>query len=338
LHLARTDALREHIAVFIDMQRESFNISVSKFLHNVAYYIAQTMNNKGYTVSEPTIEEYAVDPTFVFDIFLDRVETQLYERRLIILIDEFEMLEDQIKNGRLKPEFLDYMRSIMQHHPRVNFLLAGTHRFEQLTQANWSVFFNIARQYRLSRLSAAGAEGLIKTPVAGYLEYGPFTVEKIRSLTADQPYLIHLLCRALIDLCNEQRKVYVTINDVNNARRIAMQTCASHFDWLWKHLPFDEQRLLAVICELNREEGRWLSYNEIEERYRYHHFSYERKNLFISIKSLRLADIVEIASEDSLGASFSDERFRIPAGLMRLWLLKEKPLLLLTGDQQTIVS
>ncbi len=338
LHLVRTDVLREHIPVFIDMQRESYNISVNKFLHNVAYYIAQAINNKGYTMPLPEIKDYAVDPTFVFDIFLDHVETRLHAQRVIILIDEFEMLEDQIKKGNLKPEFLDYLRSIMQHHHLISFLLAGTHQLEQLTQANWSVFFNIARQYRLSKLSQRGAEDLIKKPVANHLEYGLFTVEKIRSLTADQPYLIHLLCRALVDLCNEQRKVYVTINDVNAARREAMQTCASHFDWLWKHLTFDEQRLLAVISELSKEEGRWLFYSEIEERYRYHHFSYERKSLYDWIKLLRVADIVEIASEDAVGASLTDERLRIPAGLMRMWLLREKPLRLLTGEQQATVS
>jgi hypothetical protein len=179
---------------------------------------------------------------------------------------------------------------------------------------------------------------LIKKPVEDYLEYGPFTVEKIRHLTADQPYLIHLLCRALVDLCNEQRKVYVTINDVNAARRVVMQTCASHFDWLWKHLVFDEQLLLAVISELSKEEGRWLSYSEIEERYRYHHFSYEPKSLYEWIKSLRVEDIIEIASEDSVGALFSDERLRIPADLMRMWLLREKPLRMLTGEQQVTVS
>ncbi len=337
LNLARTDALLEHLPVFIDMQLESYNISVNKFLHNVAYYIAQAMNNRGYIVPLPEIKEYAVDPTFVFDVFLRQVETRLHAQRLIILIDEFEVLEEQIKKGRLKPEFLDYFRSIMQHHHSINFLLAGTHQFEQLTQANWSVFFNIARQYRLSRLSPKGAEDLIKKPVADYLEYGTFTVDKIRQLTADQPYLIHLLCRALVDLCNEQRKAYVTINDVNAASRETLQTCTAHFDWLWKHLVFDEQRLLAVIAELSKEEGRWLSYSEIEERYRYYHFSYERKSLYDWIKSLAVADMIVVASEDSIGMLSSSERLRIPAGLMRMWLLREKPLRLLTNEQEATV-
>ncbi len=52
-------------------------------------------------------------------------------------------------------------------------------------------------------------------PVEGYLEYEPLTVQKIRQLTSDQPYLIHLMCRAIVDYCNEQHKNYVTINDVN---------------------------------------------------------------------------------------------------------------------------
>lgn len=337
LHLTRTDALREHISVYVDMQRESYNITVSKFLHNIANYIALAMNQKGYSVPLPPISEYAEDPTFVFDIFLSQVEAQLQAQKVIILIDEFEVLEDQIKKGRLQPEFLDYVRSIMQHHPNINFLLAGAHRFDQLTQANWSVFFNIARQYRLSKLNPQGAQDLIKKPVEGFLEYGPFTEEKICSLTGNQPYLIHLLCRALVDLCNEQRKVYVTINDVNAAWRGAMQTCASHFDWLWKELTFEEQRLLAVISELGKEEGRWLSYNEIEERYRYHHFSYEQKSLYACHKSLALADIVEVTWEDSIGTLLTSERVRIPAGLMRMWLLREKPLRLLTDEQQAKV-
>src|SRR5439155_20091549 len=104
--------------------------------------------------------------------------------------------------GKLEPELLDYLRSMMQYHHTINFLLSGTHKLEQLTQGNWSVFFNIARQYRLSRLSSQGAKDLIMNPVKGHLEYDSYALEKIRQLTADQPYLIHLICRSIVDYCN----------------------------------------------------------------------------------------------------------------------------------------
>jgi len=247
------------------------------------------------------------------------------------------VLEDQIKKGKLEPELLDYLRSMMQHHHSVNFLLSGTHQIDQLTQENWSVFFNIARQYRLSRLSAQGAEDLIKKPAQNYLEYGPYTVEKIRQLTADQPYLIHLLCRSLVDHCNEQRKTYVTINDVNTVLHEAMQTCDSHFDWLWKQLTPQEKIALAVIAEHGKDEGRWLSYAEIEERYRFYRLPYDREHLQVCLKSLSKADVVDIVADGVPESAFVGVRFRIPVGLMRMWLRKEKPLGLIV-DEQVVVS
>lgn len=327
-HLARTSVLDRHIPVFIDMQREAYNISVSNLLYHLAQDIARVMISRGSPIHSPEMHEYALDPTFVFDGFLREVESSLRGQKLIILIDEFEVLEDQIIKGRLSPEFIDYLRSIMQHH-NVNFLLAGTHQLDQLKQANWEVFFNIARQYRLSKLSSQGAEDLIRQPVKDHLEYGPFAVEKIRQLTADQPYLIHLLCRTLVDQCNNQRKVYATINDVNTAKCEALQICAPHFAWLWDQLSSDEQLLLAVIANLGKEDGRWVSYGEIAEHYCYYHLPYERKNLQSWIKALELGDIIEIITDHPVETSFPSERVRVPAGLARLWLLKEKPLMLL---------
>lgn len=336
-HLTRSSVLRDHIPVFIDMQREVYDFSVSRLLYHLAYDIAQAMIDKGYTVLLPKLQDYEADPTFVFDNFLKQVKSYLHLHKLIILIDEFEELEEQIKKKRLDPEFLNYLRSVMQHHA-ANFLLAGMHKLDQLTQANWSVFFNIAYQYRLSKLSPQGAEDLIRKPVATYLEYGPFTVEKIRQLTADQPYLINLLCWALVSRCNEQRKVYVTINDVNAAKCEAMQMCTAHFRWLWENLIAEEQLLLVLISELSKEEGRWVSYGEIEARYRYYRFSYERKALRAWIKALELADVIEIVVGSTMDTSFLDGCLRIPAGLMRMWLLREKPLRLLVGEQQAPIS
>ncbi|HEU5378769.1 MAG TPA: FG-GAP-like repeat-containing protein [Ktedonobacteraceae bacterium] len=332
LHLIRDSILEEHIPILIDMQRESYNICAGKFLHNIGFYITQKLLKRGYSVYLPEMADFANDPTFAFGIFLDDVETQLHGQKLILLIDEFEVLEEQIIKGRLQPEFLDYLRSMMQQHPSINFLLAGTHQIGQLEVANWSVFFNIARQYRLARLSVQGARDLITKPVENDLEYAPYTVEKIRELTADQPYLIHLLCRSLIDYCNERRKTYVAINDVNMVLREVMQTCDSHFDWLWKQLAAHEQLALAVIAELGKEEGRLLTSGEIEDMYRYHRLSYHREHMQACLKSLDEADIVESVSDNVPSNTFLGMRFRIPIGLLRMWLRREKPLRLLLSE------
>jgi outer membrane protein assembly factor BamB len=338
LHLANTSALGEHIPILVDMQRESYNIDITKFLHNIAYYIAQAMHSKGYAMPFPEMEAFAKNATFRFEIFLDEAEKRLHGRKVIILIDEFEVLEEQIKKGKLEGEILGYLRGIMQAHPGVNFLLSGTHQIDELASENWSVFFNVARQYRLSRLSTQGATSLITKPVEKYIEFAPHTVDKIRQLTADQPYLIHLICRALVDHCNEQRKVYVTLNDINIVLHEAMLTCASHFDWLWHQFSYEVKVALAVIAELGKDEGRWLPYAEIEEAYQAYHLPFERERLQASIKFLKKSDVVDTEAKGISGREFMNVRVRIPIGLLRMWMLKEKPLRLISGGLQEDVT
>lgn len=335
LQWINTSEFQEHIPVLIDMQRESYNLSLSKYLYNIAFYIASAMKKKGKSISLPEQRDFAGDPTFAFDVFLSEVEIQLNGQKLILLIDEFEVLEEQIKKGKLEPELLDYLRSLMQHHPGINFLLSGTHKLEQLTQGNWSVFFNIARQYRLSRLSARGAEDLIQKSVEGFLEYDTYALEKIRMLTADQPYLIHLICRSLVDYCNDKRKTYVTINDVNSVLSEVMQTCEFHFDWMWKQLTPEEQIALSIIADEGKNERRPLSLVEIEEGYRYHRISYTREHLQICLNALIDADILEGVVGGVPEQLPDDVRYRIPIGLMRTWLRREKPLELIIHGKLT---
>src|SRR5207249_8141367 len=114
--------------------------------------------------------------------------------KLVILIDEFEILEQKVTEKLLDREMFPYLRSLMQHRRGINFLLSGTQTLKQLTAEYWSVFFNIARHHRLSKLSEEGATKLITEPVKQYLTYDPFAIAKIRRMTADQPYLIHLIC------------------------------------------------------------------------------------------------------------------------------------------------
>jgi hypothetical protein len=162
--------------------------------------------------------------------------------------------------------------------------------------------------------------------VEDYLEYEPLTVRKIRQLTADQPYLIHLMCRALVDYCNERGKTFVTINDVNTVLREVMQTGQFHFDWLWDQITPEERVALAAIAESGKEEGRLLAFAEIEEVYRRYGIPYKREYILDSLKTLIEADIIEDTRVDARKTRLDSHKFRIPVGLTRSWLLKEHPL------------
>ena len=168
LQLINTSILGDHIPVLLDMQRISYLISVDTFLHRISYYITQALRKKNILfVSHPEANRFKEDPTHTFDMFLDQVEEQLDKRKLILLIDEFEVLEDQVIKGKLQSEIFDYLRNIVQYRQNINFLFSGTHKITEYTRWYRSIFFNIAIHHRLSRLSQQGAEDLIQKPVEG---------------------------------------------------------------------------------------------------------------------------------------------------------------------------
>ncbi len=333
LYMEKTDVLQEHIPVFIDMQGLAYNISDSKLFLEIACAIYTKMHRKGFPIKKPVAQDFTGDPTPAFNRFLDEAEAHIGPQKIIILIDEFEVIEEQVKRGALQPELFQYLRSLMQHRLKVNFLLSGMHTIEELTREYWAVFFNIAYHYQLSKLSEKAATELITRPVVNYLDYDALAIKKIRNLTGNQPYLIHLFCHMLIEQCNEMQKTYVTINDVNMVTREVMQTGQFHIETIWNMLSRTEQIMLAMMATLSKQEGRTLSLYEIEEGYRDYHMFYDREQLPAMLKTLCKIAVVECIEREFQEFDAAGKRYIIPVGLIRRWLLRERPLDVLLQKQ-----
>ncbi|MBV9615990.1 MAG: AAA family ATPase, partial [Ktedonobacteraceae bacterium] len=316
--LINTPILDPHIPIYIDMQNEAYKMSVASLLRSIAFSIHKELKKRKLEIERPGMKDFVEDPTFSFNLFLNDVEVLLGKRRLVILIDEFEVLEHEVTKQAMDPEIFGYLRSLMQHRRSINFLVAGTHRIEQLTAGYRSVFFNIARHYQLKNLSAKAATQLIVQPVQGFLEYDPFSVKKIRQLTADQPYLIHLVCRSLIEHCNLQQKCYVTINDINIALDRVIETGKAHFGWIWDQISLEERLVLSVVSQESQHEGGLVSLTEIEETYRHFGLVFNRKKVLQALQQLIDADVL-VGGPDGT-------QFRVLMGLTRLWLQKNKSL------------
>jgi outer membrane protein assembly factor BamB len=326
LQMTNAGVMDKHIPVLIDMQGISYHINIHKFLYRVAFAIAQAMKKNHLSICAPKLSDFADNPTHDFIVFLNGLEEALGERKLILLIDEFEVLEDQVAKGNLEPEIFEYLRDILQHRQNINFLFSGAHKIIEHTRYYSSTFFNIARHYQLTRLNKEGAEALIQQPVADFLEYEPLTIAKIHQLTNDQPYLIHLMCRAIIDYCNNKRKTYVTINDVNAVLLEVMQTIHYYFNWLWDQVSPQERVILSALAEGGKEDGHWLTLDELIELYQRFNIPFRKEILLDCLRKLIDFDIVENQASDPRDTVLDSSRFRIPVGLIRRWLLREWPL------------
>ncbi|HEY0753864.1 MAG TPA: AAA family ATPase [Ktedonobacteraceae bacterium] len=330
--LVKSNMFARHIAAMIDLQALSLDFTLNNFIFKITYTIYKAAAKHKLALPMPRGQDFVdVSPStarFNFELFLDKVESILEDRLLILLLDEFEELEEQVKQGKLTPEIFKYLRSVIQERPYIQVLLSGTKQIEKLTRNYWSVFFNIAMHHRLSsRISIEGAIDLITKPVSGFLDYEPQVVNKIRQLTADQPYMIHLLCRSLVDHCNDMKKNYATINDVNMMSQAVLGTGTIHFDWLWKRFELTEQRLLQVIAEGSKNEGRPLDLDDIRAIYKKFHYAYEPLEVINSLKTLWAEDVISTIEGEQQENVSENAHYTLANGLFRLWLRQNRPLL-----------
>ena len=311
-------SLDQHVAVLIDLQELAPATNAQQLLRGFAQCILTTFKNRGIPAPALDTFDFGQDPMSTFTLFLEHILSSLLNKTLILLIDEFETLDDKVRKGEISPDFLKYLRSLMQHRQGIAFLFAGAPKIRHMTDSYWAVFFNTTLPYTLSKFNVKDAEELITKPVAGYLEYDELALEKIHRLTGDQPYLIHIMSETLIRSCNKKKKSYVTVNDVNT---VCDQVIGreDHFVWIWnqEHQSTTKHFILSILAQEKGEEGRIFSLADIKDGFEAQGRRFERDVITKALNDL---------AEEGFVEQYSDGiQFRIPVGLMRAWLRRVKP-------------
>lgn len=303
------------IPLLIDMQELAILIdSTGSFLSELSYQLVRTLRKAGIDIEEPAIDAFSTLPTRTFNRFLDALEDKLGERRVVIMFDEFELIETKIQEGKLDPNILHYFRSLIQHRDRLLFIFTGTHQLEEMTHDYWSIFFNIALYRRVSFLSPTAAAQLIRNPVSGTLDVDELAVEKIINLTNGHPYFIQLLCWALVNHCNVQQRNYATINDVNKVIQEILTSSGAHFAYIWQQATDIERLAMVGLAHTLQPGVRWARLQEILDTLQSGgDTQMQRKTLSDVLDRLVVQEVLETPGEGEL-------RYRFKIEMIRLWV------------------
>ncbi|HEX7733293.1 MAG TPA: PQQ-binding-like beta-propeller repeat protein [Ktedonobacteraceae bacterium] len=314
--LAQKLAAGPFLPAFIDLQNLALKEHLAQFLEGFAQCIyADAQLWKGIHLSEPDREAFVRDPSAAFRDYLDIVRARLPDQRLILLIDEFEEMNQYVKI--FGEGILQYLRNLMQHYPGLNVLLAGVPHMPSMDTYH-STLFLIAQEHRLGKLKPEEARMLITEPVRDYLEYDPLAVEQILSLTDGWPYFIHVMGEKLIKHCNAIKKSYVSVSDVNSALDITLHQQGSSIHWIWKDLKSPKERLiLSLLAQELGEEGRVFTLNDIQQSFNAYHIPCERKQLVETLQTLSKSDFIQEMDNGN--------QYRILVGLLKAWLRKYEP-------------
>jgi hypothetical protein len=240
-----------HLSVLVDMQGKAAR-GTADFLYAISDDIAYTLEDHNIFVDLPERTEYEAAPEFTFrSRFLRSVVSKLDSRNLLLMFDEFEELQKRVEDGRLEPEIFPFLRNLMQHEPRLDFVFSGTHKLEELGAEYWSILFNIASYKRITFLDAEEVYRLVTEPVALYgMDYDPLAIERIRQVTAGHPYFTQMVCHEMVAYHNEAERNYMTVTCVDHVLERIIERGEAHFKYIWAGATPDEQRVMLALADL----------------------------------------------------------------------------------------
>jgi hypothetical protein len=211
--------------------------------------------------------------TIALDDLLELLDRQLRRRRLVLAIDEFELLQDCIEQGRIEAVALEYLESITESYDWLGLILAGYRTLDEMHWNYRSLFSGRAQSLRVGFLRPEEAHQLITQPGNwGFiLEYEPELVEVVYAITYGQPYLIQVLCSELVYNWNEhwqtrqgQLTPLLKFSDLEPAlSQRFFHRARSYFEGVWEQAGPLEQNLMVTVAnwqEQNRAtDGRIVS-------------------------------------------------------------------------------
>jgi hypothetical protein len=235
------------------------------------------------------------------------------------MFDEFEELQRHVEDGHIDAGIFPFLRNLMQHEDKIDFVFSGTHKLEELAAEYWSILFNIATYKKVSFLEKSEVERLVSEPVSPYgMEYDPLALEHIYQVTAGHPFLTQVVCHELVAYHNETERSYLTIADVDAVLERIAERGEAHFKYIWAESDPLEQAILLAMAELLVHQNQV----ELEEIIS---LSDRRGRPLASEKAL--SALLRLASRDIVARTgLGSERFRFRVDLVRRWIVRNPQL------------
>lgn len=186
------------------MQRAGRLAHTGELLGAFALTIHDAVVASGLTLPEPNLTDYASNGYATFNQFLRAVKRGLNGRRVILTIDEFELIERAIAEGHLDAEVLAFLRGVIHSEPWFVLALAGLHTLEEMTADYWNPLFASVTPVRVSFLSPGASAQLLANPTDDFpLDVTRAVADRVYALVRGQPYLTQLIGHTLVRLYNQ---------------------------------------------------------------------------------------------------------------------------------------
>ena len=301
--------------IFIDLHGLNLN-GMGNLLLGIANSVSRSLRrDHQLTVDVPDRAAFLADPRPAFETtFLDAVWSALGEDHLVLMLDEVVRLDEEVKAGRLERDIFDYLRHLMQHHTRLNFIFSLGSGLEEMKK-DYAFLFSVALYHRISFLEPAAASELITQPVLDYYQVAPQTVEKILQITSGHPYYTQLVCHCLFDLWSSSPKPVMDAADVDAVLAEAIELGSANLTYVWEDSLPGEQALMAGMASAMPGGNSPVTLQHVQDAWREVGVSLPERELAAALRSLTAREIVA-----------GSRAYSFTVDLQRRWLDKHRRL------------
>lgn len=300
-----------YVCVLLDLHGLALE-GLDGFLWELANSIARSLR-RDYRIelAPPPRAAFQSSPRSQFEnVFLNQVRTALGDRRLLLMLDEAIRLQEQVQAGKLEPEVFEYLRYLMQHFPRLNFLFALGDGLEGMTK-EYAFLFSVGLYKKISFLERDAALKLITQPVQMLYEVEPAARERILHITGAQPYYTQLLCHGLFQRWQHTRTRAIQVGDVNAVVDEALERGLAVLKHTWEESSPSEKAILSGAAAAMRQTNNGASADDIARALKAQDITLPPEEVGQAYKSLLARDILAGA-----------DPYRFTVDLQRLWINK----------------
>ena len=279
--------------------------SLEQVLQGLARQISQVLS-----IDPPHFEH---DPKATFHQWLSQVLKQPSAQILVLLFDEFDVLDEP---NNMRKNFFPYLRDLLAINPqRCKFVFTIGRKIEELNTIVLSLFKGIPSQ-QVSLLDDQETTQLVRLSETNQtLSWSNEAIDKIRYWTHGHPHLTQRFCSSVWDDIYDQHPTQLptaTLTDVDTAFIRVLNASRNSLEWLWDGLPPTER---VIVSALAQTKSVVKTEADLEALLRQSGVHVQIRDLQNALHLLQNWDLIELTT-------VSGYRFRVE--LIRFWIAKFK--------------
>lgn len=318
LRQIRTGRLGSAFApVYVDMQVMA-EVDTHEFFGKIGRTVSQALPEAPLQLSLDALADRNQNAYSLFETLLVQATEASGKRTLLLMFDEYEILERLVDGGRLSADIFPYLKSLMEQPRRLAFLFTGSRPLEEMRGQywDWARTFSPARYKRISFLSDDAARRLIVEPVKSFLTYEDAALAAVLRLSAGHPYFTQGLCSTIVDAALQESQPTVSLAAVQEAVADLVENPLPHMIYLWNEANHAERLVLAGLAAFLTDSDAWLRPDDVTAQLEAHHSGLTPDQVRTALAGLVRQELLER----------QDDRFRYRIDFLRHWIAQDHSL------------